>query len=61
MNKINNAKDLTVNTKIICNNNPEWGSWRIVENNKEWLTVEGRSGQKILGFNEAETFYSLTN
>lgn len=44
---------------IQCKNNPEWGTWRIIEDTGEWYVIRGNSGEKVLHYGEFRRFWEV--
>ena len=43
---------------IIAIDNPEWGTWRVLEDNGDHLVIRGKSGARVLHYSEAETHWT---
>lgn len=46
---------------IVCNTNPEWGTWGVMEDKGDWFEILGRAGGRILFKSEADKFWSIAN
>lgn len=44
---------------IICNTNPEWGTFGVMEDHGEWYDIWGRGGGRILFKSEANRSWSV--
>ena len=44
---------------IICTQNPEWGTWGVMEDRGSYYEIHGASGSRVLDKGEAERFWSL--
>lgn len=45
--------------QIINNNHPEWGTFGVVEKKESYFEINGKSGSRILFFDEANEFWSV--
>ncbi len=43
---------MTVTSKIISKENPEWGTWTVMEDCGGWFVIKGRAGSRVLNKGE---------
>lgn len=44
---------------IVCDQNPEWGTWGVMEDCGEWFVISNASGSRILYKSEADRYWSI--
>ena len=50
---------MKINDIIINRNNPEWGTWKILEDHDYGFVIRGNSGERVLDHWEAKRFWEL--
>lgn len=45
--------------QIVCINNPEWGTWGVMEDHGDWYDIRGDRGDRVLFKSEAAKFWRV--
>ena len=46
---------------IVSLANPDWGTWRVLEDNGDHFVIRGRPGARVLHYSEAATHWDKHN